>query len=48
MHPANERQRYNVMSSLIHVIGWAHSQNDPWLIGITDSRIAIANVEDVI
>ena len=26
MHPANERRRYNVTSSLI---GWAHSQNDP-------------------
>ena len=26
MHPANERRRYNVKSSLI---GWAHSQNDP-------------------
>ena len=26
MHPANERPRYNVTSSLI---GWAHSQNDP-------------------
>ena len=26
MHPANERQRYNVKSSLI---GWAHTQNDP-------------------
>ena len=26
-HPANERQRYIVMSSLI---GWAHSQIDPW------------------
>ena len=27
MCPANERRRYNVTSSLI---GWAHSQNDPW------------------
>ena len=27
MRPANERQRYNVTSSLI---SWAHSQNDPW------------------
>ena len=27
MQPANERQHYNVTSSLI---GWAHSQNDPW------------------
>ena len=26
MRPANERRRYNVMSSLI---GWAHAQNDP-------------------
>ena len=26
--PANERWRYNVTSSLI---GWKHSQNDPWL-----------------
>ena len=25
--PANGRRRYNVTSSLI---GWAHSQNDPW------------------
>ena len=25
-HPANERRRYNVTSSLI---GWAHTQNDP-------------------
>ena len=29
MRPTNERQRYNVMSSLI---GWAHLQNDPWCI----------------
>ena len=29
MRPANERQRYNVALSLI---GWAHSQNDPWTI----------------
>ena len=28
MRPVNERRRYNVMSSHI---GWAHSQNDPWL-----------------
>ena len=27
MHPANERRRYIVTSSLI---GWAHTQNDPW------------------
>ena len=27
MHPANESRRYNVTSSLI---GWAHTQNDPW------------------
>ena len=27
MHPANERLRYNVTSSLI---GWAHEQDDPW------------------
>ena len=27
MHPANERQHYNITSSLI---GWAHAQNDPW------------------
>ena len=26
MHPANERWRYNVTSSLI---GWVHAQNDP-------------------
>ena len=26
--PANERWRYIVTSSLI---GWAHSQNDPWI-----------------
>ena len=26
MHPANERRRYNVMSSLI---GWVHIQNEP-------------------
>ena len=25
---ANETQRYTVMSSLI---GWAHTQNDPWV-----------------
>ena len=30
MHPANERQGYNVTSSLI---GWAHSQNDPYIVG---------------
>ena len=29
MHPANERPRYIVTSSLI---GWAHTQNDPWII----------------
>ena len=28
MRPASERRRYNVTSSLI---GWAHSQNDPWI-----------------
>ena len=28
MRPANERRRYIVTLSLI---GWAHSQNDPWL-----------------
>ena len=28
MRPANERRRYDVTSSFI---GWAHSQNDPWL-----------------
>ena len=28
MRPTNEGRRYNVTSSLI---GWAHSQNDPWL-----------------
>ena len=28
MCPANERQRYNVTPSLI---GWVHSQNDPWI-----------------
>ena len=27
MRPANERRRYIVTSSLI---GWAHTQNDPW------------------
>ena len=27
MCPANERQHYNVTSSLI---GWAHTKNDPW------------------
>ena len=27
MRPANERRCYNVTPSLI---GWAHSQNDPW------------------
>ena len=27
MHPANERRRYNVTSSLT---GWVHAQNDPW------------------
>ena len=32
MHPANERRRYNVTSSLI---GWAHLQNDPcWHAGV--------------
>ena len=29
MRPANEIRRYNVTSSLI---GWAHTQNDPWCI----------------
>ena len=29
MRQANERRRYNVTSSLI---GWAHSQNEPWKI----------------
>ena len=28
MGSANERWRYIVMSSLI---GWAHTQNDPWV-----------------
>ena len=28
MRPANERRRYIVTSSLI---GWAHTQNDPWV-----------------
>ena len=28
MPPANERWHYNIMLSLI---GWVHSQNDPWL-----------------
>ena len=28
MGSANERRRYNVTSSLI---GWVHSQNDPWV-----------------
>ena len=27
MCPANERRRYSVMSALI---GWAHTQNNPW------------------
>ena len=27
MHPANERRRYNVTSSLIC---WAHTESDPW------------------
>ena len=27
MHPANERRRYNVTSSLIR---WAHTWYDPW------------------
>ena len=31
MLPANERQRHIVMLSLI---GWAHTQNDPWLFGM--------------
>ena len=35
MRPANERRRYNVTSS---PIGWAHSQNDPW-ISITKMRL---------
>ena len=30
--PANERQCYNVTQSLI---GWAHSQNDPCILGQT-------------
>ena len=30
MCPANERRRYIITSSLI---GWAHTQNDPWLLG---------------
>ena len=29
MHPTNERQRYNVTSSLI---GWVHSHNDPCIV----------------
>ena len=28
MHPANERRCYNVTLSLI---GWAHTQNEPWI-----------------
>ena len=29
--PANKRQSYNVLSSLI---AWVHTQNDPWIYGV--------------
>ena len=37
MHPANERRRYIVTSSLI---GWAHTQNDPWC-SVSDHSIVV-------
>ena len=36
MHPANERRRYNVTSSLI---GWAHSQKWSLIIWLRDQGI---------
>ena len=36
MRPANGRPLYNVMSSLI---GWAHTQNDPWGLGTDPGKI---------
>ena len=35
MHPANVRRRYIVTSSLI---GWAHTQNNPWNTWHNDSE----------
>ena len=36
MHPANERRRWNVTSSLT---GWAHTENDPWKLYGCCSRV---------
>ena len=33
IRPANERQCYIVTSSHNTHIGWAHTQNDPWILG---------------
>ena len=45
MHPANERWHYNVLSSLI---GWVHTQDDPWNIfgleGVKLSSISINTI----
>ena len=38
MRPANERWRYSVMPSLI---GWVHTQNDPWVCYDTDFDISV-------
>ena len=35
IRPVNERRRYIVTSSLI---GWAHTQNDPWVSGAMSIR----------
>ena len=40
MHPANEKWHYNVTLSLI---GWAHSQNDPW----QDSPQAVCYTDEI-
>ena len=36
-HPANEKRRYNVTLSLI---GWAHTQNDPFAMCVTSDPSA--------
>ena len=41
MHPANERRRYIVTTSLI---GWAHTQNDPWPILIMFCWLKMINI----
>ena len=43
MHPANERQHYTVTLSLV---GWAHTQNDPWSNNQINFRTCIMRIID--